>query len=232
MSSRRDFRSSRDQVKPPTRASSTQHRRLCVRRDRKLSGREQSVSSENCQLTFVCMSDGKKIVAITLSQPTERAKGNWDSFNFELTILVFLESLLFVVSSLPLLVGDSSLSLARSTPLFVSFLSVAFALPLLIARVFRSSPQFGVTLVTYELLQRYLYVDFGGNRPSGSELNKQSAPTMLSGKSDSVDHVGGYRAAVPMLNGIETKFGLSLPRFRSSITAEHVKSLQKSWFFR
>lgn len=30
------------------------------------------------------------------------------------------------------------------------------------ARVFRSSPQFGVTLVTYELLQRWFYVDFGG----------------------------------------------------------------------
>lgn len=30
------------------------------------------------------------------------------------------------------------------------------------ARVFRSSPQFGVTLVTYELLQRLFYVDFGG----------------------------------------------------------------------
>lgn len=31
-----------------------------------------------------------------------------------------------------------------------------------VARVFRSSPQFGVTLVTYELLQRWFYVDFGG----------------------------------------------------------------------
>ena len=30
------------------------------------------------------------------------------------------------------------------------------------ARVFRSAPQFGVTLVTYELLQRYFYFDFGG----------------------------------------------------------------------
>jgi solute carrier family 25 aspartate/glutamate transporter 12/13 len=28
--------------------------------------------------------------------------------------------------------------------------------------VFRSSPQFGVTLVTYELLQRFFDVDFGG----------------------------------------------------------------------
>ena len=31
-----------------------------------------------------------------------------------------------------------------------------------IARMCRSSPQFGVTLVTYELLQRTFYVDFGG----------------------------------------------------------------------
>ena len=31
-----------------------------------------------------------------------------------------------------------------------------------------------------------------------------------------VDHIGGYRTAIPMLNGIETKFGLSLPRFSPS----------------
>jgi hypothetical protein len=39
------------------------------------------------------------------------------------------------------------------------------------ARVCRSSPQFGVTLLTYELLQRLFYVDFGGSRPSGSEVD-------------------------------------------------------------
>lgn len=33
----------------------------------------------------------------------------------------------------------------------------------LTARVFRSSPQFGVTLFTYELLQRLFFVDFGGS---------------------------------------------------------------------
>lgn len=33
---------------------------------------------------------------------------------------------------------------------------------LITARVFRSSPQFGVTLLTYEVLQRMLYIDFGG----------------------------------------------------------------------
>lgn len=30
-----------------------------------------------------------------------------------------------------------------------------------IARVCRSAPQFGVTLLTYEILQRIFYVDFG-----------------------------------------------------------------------
>lgn len=30
------------------------------------------------------------------------------------------------------------------------------------ARVFRSSPQFGVTLMTYEMFQRFFYIDFGG----------------------------------------------------------------------
>lgn len=39
--------------------------------------------------------------------------------------------------------------------LFISFF-------LSTARMCRSSPQFGVTLVTYELLQRWFYVDFGG----------------------------------------------------------------------
>lgn len=79
--------------------------------------------------------------------------------------------------------------------------------------MFRSSPQFGVTLVTYELLQRMFYVDFGGSRPSGSEhLVKASKEDMLN-KTINPDHLGGYRAAVPMLHGIETKFGLSLPRF-------------------
>lgn len=37
------------------------------------------------------------------------------------------------------------------------------------ARVFRSAPQFGFTLLTYEILQRAFYVDFGGRRPAGSE---------------------------------------------------------------
>ncbi|XP_029874702.1 calcium-binding mitochondrial carrier protein Aralar1 [Aquila chrysaetos chrysaetos] len=81
------------------------------------------------------------------------------------------------------------------------------------ARVFRSSPQFGVTLVTYELLQRWFYVDFGGIKPSGSE------PTPKTRISDlppvNPEHIGGYRLATATFAGIENKFGLYLPKFRS-----------------
>ncbi|NWX78652.1 CMC1 protein, partial [Alca torda] len=81
------------------------------------------------------------------------------------------------------------------------------------ARVFRSSPQFGVTLVTYELLQRWFYIDFGGLKPSGSE------PTPKTRISDlppvNPEHIGGYRLATATFAGIENKFGLYLPKFRS-----------------
>ncbi|NXK45109.1 CMC1 protein, partial [Chauna torquata] len=85
------------------------------------------------------------------------------------------------------------------------------------ARVFRSSPQFGVTLVTYELLQRWFYVDFGGLKPSGSE------PTPKTRISDlppvNPEHIGGYRLATATFAGIENKFGLYLPKFRFPGTA-------------
>lgn len=84
------------------------------------------------------------------------------------------------------------------------------------ARVFRSSPQFGVTLVTYELLQRLFYVDFGGTQPKGSEGHKITTPLETAAEkvsTEKVDHIGGYRAAVPLLAGVESKFGLYLPRF-------------------
>ncbi|XP_036422356.1 calcium-binding mitochondrial carrier protein Aralar2 [Colossoma macropomum] len=79
------------------------------------------------------------------------------------------------------------------------------------ARVFRSSPQFGVTLVTYELLQRWFYIDFGGHKPSGSEPPPKSR---ISLPAPNPDHIGGYRLAVATFAGIESKFGLHLPRFQ------------------
>lgn len=92
-----------------------------------------------------------------------------------------------------------------------------------LARVFRSSPQFGVTLATYELLQRLFYVDFGGTKPTGSDVTKVKTID-YDVKKINPDHIGGYRAAIPMLNGIETKFGLSLPRFSSTIQQKQSKA--------
>jgi solute carrier family 25 aspartate/glutamate transporter 12/13 len=83
-----------------------------------------------------------------------------------------------------------------------------------IARMCRSSPQFGVTLVTYELLQRYLYIDFGGSRPSGSVAEGVASAMDMS--SSNPEHVGGYQVARPIFAGVESKFGLLLPRFSHS----------------
>uniref|UniRef100_A0A673SKL0 Solute carrier family 25 member 13 n=1 Tax=Suricata suricatta TaxID=37032 RepID=A0A673SKL0_SURSU len=87
------------------------------------------------------------------------------------------------------------------------------------ARVFRSSPQFGVTLLTYELLQRWFYIDFGGVKPMGSEPIPKSRIVL---PAPSPDHVGGYRLAVATFAGIENKFGLYLPLFRPSAPAAQV----------
>jgi len=86
------------------------------------------------------------------------------------------------------------------------------------ARVFRSSPQFGVTLVTYELLQRFFDVDFGGNRPQGSKSSAGSLAVVT--KPSNPDHVGGYQLALPIFAGIESKFGLFLPKFCTGGTAQ------------
>ncbi|KAF4518896.1 hypothetical protein B566_EDAN015288 [Ephemera danica] len=85
------------------------------------------------------------------------------------------------------------------------------------ARVFRSSPQFGVTLLVYEILQRLFYVDFGGSRPTGSELNVPTSSLVDEVKSTNPDHIGGYQVALPIFAGIETKFGLCLPKFRTAV---------------
>ncbi|CAB3401230.1 unnamed protein product [Caenorhabditis bovis] len=79
------------------------------------------------------------------------------------------------------------------------------------ARVCRSSPQFAVTLLTYEVLQRLFYVDFAGSRPTGSE--SATTKTIQDDSSTNPDHVGGYKLAAATFSGIEHKFGLFLPRF-------------------
>lgn len=81
------------------------------------------------------------------------------------------------------------------------------------AGVFWSSAQFGVTLVPYELLQEWFYIDFGGLKPSGSEPTPKSRIADLPPANP--DHIGGYRLATATFAGIENKFGLYLPKFKS-----------------
>merc|ERR1719474_846333 len=92
-----------------------------------------------------------------------------------------------------------------------------------VARMCRSSPQFGVTLVTYELLQRTFYIDFGGTRPTGSEAEVPAGQAEWS-KSSNPDHVGGFQVAMPIFSGIETKFGLVLPKFSAGVVTANNKS--------
>jgi len=82
-----------------------------------------------------------------------------------------------------------------------------------IARMCRSSPQFGVTLVTYELLQRTFYIDFGGSKPTGQMAESVGGAAELS---SNPDHLGGYQIARPIFTGVESKFGLMLPKFSSA----------------
>ncbi|CAH0559012.1 unnamed protein product [Brassicogethes aeneus] len=89
-----------------------------------------------------------------------------------------------------------------------------------VARVFRSSPQFGVTLLTYEVLQRMLYIDFGGTRPTGSEFKVPSLGGDM--KSHNPDHLGGFSVSLPIFTGIETKFGLCLPKFSVARASQSV----------
>lgn len=80
------------------------------------------------------------------------------------------------------------------------------------ARVFRSSPQFGVTLLTYELLQRVFKLDFSGK---GLVVHEAWSEKRSSNPDISMhpDHIGGMRLAVASFAGIETRFGLCLPKF-------------------
>ena len=48
------------------------------------------------------------------------------------------------------------------------------------------------------------------SRPSGSEAEVPAGRAQLS---NHPDHVGGFQVAMPIFSGIESKFGLVLPKF-------------------
>ena len=82
-------------------------------------------------------------------------------------------------------------------------------------RVFRSSPQFGITLLSYEYMQRqtasWSKGAFAGSQPIGSH---KSVTSIHISKLPAInnDHVGAYKTAAAAYAGMENKFGLHLPR--------------------
>lgn len=84
------------------------------------------------------------------------------------------------------------------------------------ARVLRSSPQFGVTLMSYEMLQRLFKVDFGGTRPTGEDKKVPLTAEHVN-RSRNPDHIGGYSLALTTFEGVESKFGLFLPKFKNQL---------------
>ena len=105
--------------------------------------------------------------------------------------------------------------------------------------------QFGLTLFTYEVVQRLIYVDFGGSRffliilvewvfyafqtkritDGDNHRGCQFEAIKVGFQSTLVatfslrvnDHIGGYAVAAPIFAGIESKFGLRFPKFRESV---------------
>jgi solute carrier family 25 aspartate/glutamate transporter 12/13 len=73
------------------------------------------------------------------------------------------------------------------------------------ARMLRSSPQFGFTLLTYELLQRALNIDFQGRKLEGSKhLDQQQYSSKTRASiilSTNQDHVGGFHLAAATFEG-------------------------------
>lgn len=53
------------------------------------------------------------------------------------------------------------------------------------------------------------------SRPSGSGVSSIVGGTITEVRPTNPDHVGGYQLALPIFAGMESKFGLFLPKFRA-----------------
>lgn len=88
-----------------------------------------------------------------------------------------------------------------------------------------------VLIIKYNFFLRYLkitvwWILFFNNsnlffllfsRPTGSELH---VSTPIEEAKKKAHHIGGYQVAIPVLTGLETKFGISLPRFSFAKTSQ------------
>lgn len=57
------------------------------------------------------------------------------------------------------------------------------------------------------------------SHPTGSEAMVPAGMAEMN-KSSNPDHVGGYQVAMPIFTGIESKFGLVLPKFETTLVSK------------
>lgn len=60
-----------------------------------------------------------------------------------------------------------------------------------------------------------LIINITCSRPTGSEQRVPATGLVDEIRSTNPDHIGGYQIALPIFTGIESKFGLCLPRFQT-----------------
>lgn len=77
--------------------------------------------------------------------------------------------------------------------------------------------------IIYISCGKWRYSSLGNNRRSSALIHRRptgSQPTPMSHISElppiNSDHIGGYRLAAATFAGVENKFGLHLPKFKSS----------------
>jgi solute carrier family 25 aspartate/glutamate transporter 12/13 len=70
------------------------------------------------------------------------------------------------------------------------------------------------------MFHSHVWVNILCSRPTGSTQRVQVL-RLDQVKSENPDHIGGYALTVPILSGIETKFGLVFPKFKN----ERIESL-------
>lgn len=63
--------------------------------------------------------------------------------------------------------------------------------------------------------QMYTIFNVIYSRPTGSEQKVPAMGVVDEIRSTNPDHIGGYQVALPIFAGIESKFGLCLPRFQA-----------------
>lgn len=83
-------------------------------------------------------------------------------------------------------------------------------------QIFNKSKHIAKNLSLFNFFSKLLLIWYDiFRRPTGSEQKVPAIGVAEEIRSTNPDHIGGYQIALPIFTGIETKFGLCLPRFQA-----------------